>query len=91
VTNDEAKAVLLVLHERYQLERENRGGTIDYENALDIALWLLEREQAVAKVVKLAAEFGDLDSDDHDTCVYQTFDAAQELEKWEREHPRPGS
>jgi hypothetical protein len=91
VTIDEAKAVLLVLHERHQLERENRGGTIDYENALDIALWLLEREPAVAKVVKLAAEFGDLDSDDHDVCVDQTFAAAQELEHWETEHPRPGS
>jgi len=68
VTNDEAKAVLSDARESFWCPE-----------ALDIALWLLEREGEVAKV----REAGEAHSRSIDVWVQGLID-------WEREHPKPG-
>jgi hypothetical protein len=74
VNFDEAKAWLTDLREKHCLPK-NRFER-ECGEALDIALWLLEREPLVQK---LASPSGTWDGD------------AQRLKQWEREHPCPGS
>lgn len=71
MTIDEAKALLVELRDDWCGEHE------DERQALDIALWLMEREAFVRAMVdcKLGAQWlgGELEA----------------IQTWEKEHPRP--
>lgn len=47
-----------------------------------LTLRLAQREPLVQEVIRLAAEFDELDADDHDTCIQEVFEAARKLAEW---------
>lgn len=86
MTNDEAKAHLQTLPTcGLKLTTKDR-------QALDIALWLLEREHdAVRPLLEKVASSKHLPRERMQQWHHAVIEAACAVEKWEREHPRPGS
>jgi len=89
VTNDEVKARLKEMR-RHEHEM---GPWPDNKTtqALDIALWLLERERAVGVMLKVLASSKYLDRARMQDWERDVIHAACAVEAYEREHPRPES